>query len=121
MLVTALNAGASLAAQQSAARAITNPVPPAAKSIASGGQLYRQYCRACHGDEAKGNGPQAPRDVQPPDLTDSEWLHGSTDGEIFTNIRDGIGPKFDMKSMKSRMTTTDIWNVVNYLRSLAPQ
>ena len=54
----------------------------------------------------------------PSDLTDAEWLHGSSDGEIFSNIRNGIGPKFDMKPMKSRMTDADIWNVVNYLRSL---
>jgi hypothetical protein len=30
--------------------------------------------------------------------------YGATDGEIFSNIREGIGPKFDMKSWKSRMT-----------------
>lgn len=54
-------------------------------------------------------------------MTDAEWVHGGTDGEIFSNIRNGIGPKFDMKSMRSRMTDTDIWNVVNYIRSLGPQ
>ena len=41
-----------------------------------------------------------------------------TDGEIFTNIRNGIGPDSAMKSWKSRMTDAEIWNVVNYLRSL---
>ena len=49
---------------------------------------------------------------------DDEWAHGPTDGEIFTNIRNGIGPKFDMKPWKSKMTAQEIWNVVNYLRSL---
>ena len=33
-------------------------------------------------------------------------------------IRDGAGPKFDMKGFKSKMTEQEIWNVVNYLRSL---
>ena len=47
--------------------------------------------------------------------------HGSTDGEIFTNIKDGIGPKFDMKPMKAKMMDPDIWNVVNYVRSLGPK
>ena len=42
----------------------------------------------------------------------------STDGEIFLVIRDGAGPKFEMKGYKSKMTEPDIWNVVNYLRSV---
>jgi mono/diheme cytochrome c family protein len=41
-----------------------------------------------------------------------------SDGEIFAVIRDGAGPKFDMKGYKSKMTEPDIWNVVNYIRSL---
>ena len=98
---------------------LTNPVPPTVKSIETGRQLFQKYCKACHGENATGDGPQAPKDVHPPNLTDTEWKHGATDGEIFTNIHDGIGPKFDMKSMKSRMTDTEIWSVVNYLRSLA--
>ena len=54
----------------------------------------------------------------PPNLTDDKWDRGSTDGEIFLVIRDGAGPKFDMKGYKSKMTEPDIWNVVNYLRSV---
>jgi mono/diheme cytochrome c family protein len=99
---------------------IVNPVPPAAKSIAAGAQLYQKYCKACHGEDATGDGPLAPKDVHPPNLRDAEWKYGASDGEIFVNIRDGIGPKFDMKSWKSRMTTNEIWNVVNYLRSIGP-
>jgi len=100
---------------------IANPVPPAPKSIAAGAQLYQKYCKACHGEDATGDGPLAPKDVHPPNLRDTEWKYGASDGEIFVNIRDGIPPKFDMKSWKSRLTTTDIWNVVNYLRSIGPQ
>jgi copper transport protein len=98
---------------------ITNPVPSTPKSIAAGRQLFGKYCQGCHGPDAKGDGPLAPKDVHPPNLSDTEWKYGSTDGEIYTNIREGIGPKFDMKPMKSRMTATEIWNIVNYLRSLS--
>jgi mono/diheme cytochrome c family protein len=111
----------TLDAQNQAAGPLKNPVPPAAKSIAAGGQLFQRYCAPCHSDTGKGNGPLSPRNVQPPDLTDAAWTHGGTDAEIFTNIREGIGPKFDMKSMKSRMTDTEIWHVVNYIRSLGPK
>src|ERR1700704_314840 len=98
---------------------VTNPVPSTAKSVEAGHQLFQKYCKGCHGADARGDGPLAPKDVHPPNLADAEWKYGATDGEIFTNIHDGIGPKFDMKSWKSRMTDADIWNVVNYLRSLA--
>jgi cytochrome c oxidase cbb3-type subunit 3 len=111
-------AAALIATPVSAQTQIANPVPPAAKSIAAGAQLYQKYCKACHGEDATGDGPMAPKDVHPPNLKDADWKYGASDGEIFTNISNGIGPKFDMKPMKSRMTATEIWNVVNYLRSL---
>ena len=79
----------------------------------------QQYCKFCHNEDGTGNGALAPKDTHPPNLIDAKWDHGSTDGEIFTNIKEGIGPKFDMKPMKTKMMDTDIWNVVNYLRSLA--
>ena len=99
--------------------AVKNPVASTPESIAAGQALFQKYCRFCHGADAKGDGPQAPKDTHPPNLTDDKWDHGSTDAEIFANIKDGIGPKFDMKAMKAKMMDTDIWNVVNYLRSLA--
>ena len=95
-----------------------NPVASNAESIAAGKAAVTKNCRFCHGADAKGNGPMAPKDTHPSDLTDAKWDRGSTDGEIFAVIRDGAGPKFDMKGYKSKMTETDIWNVVNYLRSL---
>jgi cbb3-type cytochrome c oxidase subunit III len=97
---------------------VTNPVPSTAKSIETGRQLFQKYCKGCHGENATGDGPLAPKDVHPPNLTDAEWKYGATDAEIFKNIHDGIGPKFDMKSWKSRMTDAEIWSVVNYLRSI---
>ena len=101
------------------AGAMQNPVPSTPKSIDSGRQLFQKYCKGCHGENATGDGPQAPKDVHPPNLTDAEWKFGGTDNEIFTNIHDGIGPKFAMKSWKSRMTDAEIWSVVNYLRSMS--
>jgi mono/diheme cytochrome c family protein len=101
--------------------AIKNPVASTPESIAMGQALYKKYCRFCHGDDAKGNGPQAPKDTHPPDLTDAKWDHGSTDGDIFEVIKNGVGPKFDMKPYAMKMMDQDIWNVVNYLRSLGPK
>lgn len=98
-----------------------NPVKATAESIDAGKTAYNKYCKFCHAEGGTGNGALAPKDTHPPNLIDATWDHGSTDGEIFANIKDGIGPKFDMKPMKAKMMDTDIWNVVNYLRSLGPK
>ena len=100
------------------AKKVKNPVASSPASIAAGKAAFTKNCRFCHGAEAKGNGPMAPEGTHPSDLTDDKWDRGSTDGEIFAVIRDGAGPKFDMKGYKSKMTETEIWNVVNFLRSL---
>src|SRR4029453_16730371 len=49
--------------------AVKNPVPATPQSIASGKTLFAKNCRFCHGEDAKGNGPQAPEGTHPPDLT----------------------------------------------------
>ncbi len=100
------------------AKKLKNPVKSSPESIAAGQAAYAKYCRFCHGPDAKGHGPLAPKGTNPPDLTDATWDHGSTDGEIFVSIRDGVGPKFDMKAQKEKIPEQDIWNLVNYLRSL---
>lgn len=44
--------------------------PPPETSPASAPDMYRAYCAACHGQDAKGNGPAAPAlKTAPPDLT----------------------------------------------------
>ena len=100
---------------------VKNPVKATAESIDAGKTAYNKYCKFCHNDGGTGNGALAPKDTHPPNLVDATWDHGSTDGEIFANIRDGVGPKFDMKPMKAKIMDTDIWNVITYLRSLGPK
>jgi mono/diheme cytochrome c family protein len=60
-------------------------------------------------------------DISPPapDLTDKEWKRGSTDGEIFSVIKNGVPPDLSMEPWGDRIKDPKIWNVVNYLRSLA--
>jgi len=103
------------------ARKLKNPVSPSPASITTGKDLYAKNCRACHGADAKGEGPMAPKDSHPSNLIDAEWTRGSSDGEIFAVLRDGAGPKFIMRGYKSRMTDQEMWSIVNYLRSLNPK
>ena len=100
------------------AKKMKNLVVSSPESIKAGQALFQKNCRFCHNADAKGDGPMAPEGTHPPNLTDDKWDRGSSDGEIFAVIQNGAGPKFDMKGYKSKMTETDIWNVVNYLRSI---
>ena len=103
-----------------------NPIEPTSKSIESGKIVYDRYCAKCHGVAGKGDGEEAAKVVQsghpkPSDLTDNKWDHGSTEGEIFVNVRDGVGATGIMKGLNGQpgASATDMWNIVNYLRSLS--
>jgi mono/diheme cytochrome c family protein len=96
---------------------IKNPVPATPESVSAGKRAYGQLCANCHGPSGKGDGSAAGAE-QPSDLTDAVWDFGSTDGEIFTVIHDGL-PGKDMGGYAERLKDTDIWNVVNFIRTLA--
>ena len=57
------------------------------------------------------------RGKQPSDLTDDQWDHGSSDGDIFAVIKRGLPPTM-MAGFDGGIPDQDIWNIVNYLRSL---
>jgi mono/diheme cytochrome c family protein len=120
-LVSIAVAVSAQAVKNPEAAKLKNPTKATPESIAAGQAVYQKYCKFCHNDDAKGDGPLAPKGTHPPNLVDATWDHGSTDGEIFTNIKEGIGPKYDMKAMKAKMMDADIWNVVNYLHSIGPK
>ncbi|MCI0487574.1 MAG: c-type cytochrome [Blastocatellia bacterium] len=101
------------------AQKLKNPVPLDAESIEAGRMLYRRFCAACHGPNGKGDGGLALSGGTPSDLTDETWDYGSTDGEIFVAIRDGVSA--DMLPYKDRLDEKQMWQVVNYLRSIGPK
>jgi mono/diheme cytochrome c family protein len=90
-----------------------NPVAATPESIAAGQAIYVRRCSGCHGKEGTGGF------LGSPDLTDSEWKLGATDGEIVHVILKGGGPGSFMESFEDRLSDNDAWNVVNYLRSIA--
>src|SRR5262249_7532761 len=103
------------------ARKLKNPVAATPASLAAGKELYTKNCRSCHGPEGKGDGPMKPKDSHPSNLSDGQWDRGSSDGEIFVVVRDGVGGNSVMRGYKSRMTEQEIWTVVTYVRSLGPK
>jgi mono/diheme cytochrome c family protein len=67
--------------------------PPSA-FVTPGKQLYKDYCAACHGSDAKGHGPVARSLREPPsDLTTLAERHGGTfpEGYVTDVLRFGLG------------------------------
>jgi mono/diheme cytochrome c family protein len=95
------------------------PVPSSPESIAAGAKVYAVWCRSCHGLRGRGDGVTAPPGTKPANLVDADWKHGGTDAEIFKTIKEGIAPFDAMKPQAANLSDADIWNVLNYLRSLA--
>src|SRR5262245_10300926 len=93
-----------------AAAAIKNPVKATPESISAGKKTYDTQCATCHGESGKGDGKMAAsmNPPKPSDLTDASWKHGSSDGEIFTLVKDGAKGT-GMRGYASRMKTDDIW------------
>ena len=102
------------------AQKLTNPVPANAESIKAGKELYAKNCAECQGELGKGDGPGAEGLEPPPqDLTDAEWQHGSSDGELFVVIRDGT--PVGMRSFRLSLKPEQIWQIVDYLRTIGPK
>lgn len=101
--------------------AMKNPVAYSDASATKGRQVYGKACRHCHGLRGKGDGPLAPKNPSPADLTDDQWIYGSSDGEIYNVIANGVGGNSEMKGLRSELTTNDMWNVVNFIRSIGPK
>jgi mono/diheme cytochrome c family protein len=98
---------------------IKNPVAATPESVAAGRQSYSRLCARCHGAEGKGDGGGAGAGGQPADLTDETWDFGGSDGEIFSAIREGTSA--DMESYAERISETETWHLVNYIRSIGPK
>jgi mono/diheme cytochrome c family protein len=97
---------------------LKNPVPYGPESVAAGKRTYARLCASCHGPKGKGDGGGSGAGGQASDLTDSTWDYGSSDGEIFSVIRDGVSA--DMQGYADQISDKDIWNLVNFIRSIGP-
>ena len=100
------------------AQTLKSPVAYSKKSIDRGRVIFMQNCTSCHGENGKAEGSliAAATDLTTPSL----YKSGTTEGEIFHSIRDGAGDQ--MPAFKSQLGgETDIWNLVNFIRSLWPE
>jgi mono/diheme cytochrome c family protein len=93
-----------------------NPVKPGPESIAKGKKLYGFDCEMCHGKNGDGKGDMASDMKNVTDFTNPDALKNRTDSELFNITRKGKG---EMPAEGDRAKDADIWNLVNYIRSLA--
>ncbi len=97
-----------------------NPIKADATSIAAGRVVYDKNCATCHGVTGLGDGRMGEELVpKPSNLVDADWKHGSSDGDIYTVIHNGA-KRTGMKAYGRKLTTRQIWDVVNYVRSIGP-
>ena len=93
-----------------------NPVPSHESSLAAGEKIYARRCVACHGQKGNGDGPDAvDLGIHPAKLSDPA-IKQETDGALFWKITVGKKP---MPDYGRRLSPTDRWNVINYLRTLS--
>jgi len=97
---------------------LKSPVPYTKKSIRRGHTIFKRRCVECHGPDGKS---QIDVIADATDLTEPEYYYnGSTEGEVFGSIRDGSGTTMPPYKDEIRRTS-DIWHLVNFIRSLWPK
>lgn len=94
-----------------------NPVKATPESIAAGKKWYGYDCAMCHGKDGTGKGDVGSEmKLKVSDLSDPASLKDRTDGELFYIIKNGEG---EMPPEGDRLKSNELWNLVNYVRSLA--
>jgi copper transport protein len=92
-----------------------NPVPSTQDSIDRGKMLFQQNCISCHGIDGRGDGPDSVNlSPAPTDFRLHMPLH--TDPQFYAFIANGY-PGSAMPQFANVFSETDIWNLVNFLRS----
>jgi copper transport protein len=98
-----------------------NPIPANQESVKAGEVLYIANCAPCHGASGKGDGPVGLMlNPRPADLTLHAVPGVHTDAQLFEWITNGF-PGSRMPAWKSSLSDTDRWNLVNFIRTLAPK
>ena len=99
-----------------------NPTTATPESVERGKALYldkeKGNCIFCHGETGAGNEANLPRlRRKPADLSNKEHMAEATDGELFWKISKGI--RGIMPAGEKKLSETERWDVVNYVRTLA--
>jgi mono/diheme cytochrome c family protein len=102
------------------ARKLKNPVKVSPGGLAAAADIFHENCSPCHGEKGDGDGELAQyiKKVKPSNFTDAMMMSEMTDGELFWKMSEGRPP---MPPWKEELTEIQRWQLVNYLRALAPK
>ncbi|MGZ3763670.1 MAG: c-type cytochrome [Mucilaginibacter sp.] len=95
---------------------MANPLKSSKESISAGKALWSLHCASCHGKTGLGDGSKAAQlKTQPQDMTKGA-SQAQSDGSLFYKVSEG---RDDMPSFKKKIPDQeDIWNLVNFIRTL---
>ena len=79
--------------------------------VASGSRVFQNNCVVCHRQNAQGQ-------RMFPDLTDNDWIYGSSDAQIWQSI--AMGRTAAMPGWNNVLKEQEIDNIVDYIVSLNP-
>ena len=96
-------------------KSMKNPVAVGDISVKEGLALYTKNCASCHGRAGMGDGVKA-RAIKtfPGDFSKADFQKQS-DGDLFYKTKTG---RDEMPKYESKLSDNDIWNIVNYMRTL---
>jgi mono/diheme cytochrome c family protein len=96
-------------------KSMKNPVAQSDASAKAGLAVFTKNCASCHGKAGLGDGVKARTLKDFPGNFSKADFQSLADGDIFYRTKTGRGemPKYDGK-----LSDDDIWNVVNYMRTL---
>lgn len=98
-----------------------NPIPSNNESLEAGQGLFIANCASCHGPTGKGDGPVGVTlNPRPADLSQHAIPGVHTDAQLYEWITNGF-PGSAMPAWKATLSDTDRWNLVNFIRTLAPK
>jgi len=94
---------------------LKNPVVKSEASNKTGLAIFTKNCVSCHGKTGQGNGVKVSTlKNSSGNFTLSEFQN-LTDGDIFYRIKNG---KEEMPKFEGKLSEDEIWNTINYLRTL---
>ena len=94
----------------------TNPVKADNESLSNGKELWVKHCQSCHGKKGAGDGSKAAElETEMQDFA-KDVVQKQSDGSLYYKISEG---RNEMPTFKKKIPDeTDIWSLVNYVRTL---
>ena len=100
-------------------RNLKSAMPATTRSLLHGKAIFLTNCIGCHGPEGNGRGPASRFSMKPDpaDFTRPELQLAASDGQYYQYLLLGL-PGSAMPAFGDYLTVNDIWDVINFLRTV---